>query len=291
MIILNFYLFIYYYYINFYFSKYFTIYIIKLKFFNFCNYILGLNNNMFSFLFLDFFNINLDNNYIFYEKILIFFNFFNSIKIYFLLNFLNLFILFFFIFLLLIFFKFFIYQKLDLNIFLNIFFFGIIYNNFSKYIFLKSAEYNFLYQIWYKFARNQKNTFLSLRFRLVYLTKKFVQREFFNNNLFKDDVQEYFILKRKNFFDSHFKPIKIRKFVPLINLKKKFYSKQRRDVSFKGLLFFYLKDYEDRINKKEQQQKILRIYEGIFGVYIYQELLKKTDQKQAKFVKMKLHRD
>jgi hypothetical protein len=291
MIILNLYLFIYYYYINFYFSKHFTVYILKLKFFNFYNYILGLNNNMFSFFFFNFFNVNLDNTYIFEEK-LIFFNIWIFIKIYFLLNFFNLFILFFFfISLLLIFFRFFIYKKLNLNIFLNIFFFGIIYNNLVKYIFLKTADYNFVYQIWYKFARNQKNTYLSLKFRLVYLTKKFVQREFLNNNIFKDQIQEYFILKRKNFFDSHFKPIKIRKFVPLINLKKKFYTKQRRDVSFKGLLFFYLKDYEDRINKKEEQQKILRIYEGIFGIYINQELLKKTDQKQARFVRMKLHRD
>lgn len=170
------------------------------------------------------------------------------------------------------------------------FFFGIIYNNVNKYFFLKSSDYNFLYQLWYKFAKNQKNTYLSLRFRLVYLTKKFVRQTFFNNNIFKDEVQEYFVLRRKSFFDSHFRPVKIKKFVPLVSFRRKFYSKQRMNYSFKGLLFFYLKDYEDRINQKEQQQKTLRIYEGIFGTYIYQELIKKDDQKQAKFVKMKLNR-
>jgi hypothetical protein len=276
MIILNFFLVVYYYYISsFYFLK-MGFCIKRLRIFTDFSLFLDLNNNIFSFLLKDFHIVDSGVGGII-QKIF-FFNIFP-------LHWISLFI----IFLIIIrFLKNYIYNSL--NLLNEIIFFGIIYNNINKYFFLKGSDYNFLYQLWYKFAKNQKNTYLSLRFRLVYLTKKFVGQTFFNNNIFKDEVQEYFVLRRKSFFDSHFRPVKIRKFVPLVSFRRKFYSKQRMNYSFKGLLFFYLKDYEDRINQKEQQQKTLRIYEGIFGTYIYQELIKKDDQKQAKFVKMKLNR-
>ena len=291
MIIADFILIIYYYYIYIYFKLCFVklSFFILLKYFNliYFNLLSGLNSDMF---------LNIFFNYSYNV------NFFEDKKIYFFVLMLNLIYVLFFVtlkyliilyliglFVILKYKNYFIYKFLI--IFKEIFFFGFIYNILNKYFFFKSSNYNFIYQVWYKFAKGQKNTYLSMRFRLVYLTSKFLKQEFFNDNIFKDEVQEYFVLRRKTFFDSHFKPVKIRKFVPLINLKRKFYTKRRRNYALKGLLFFYLKDYEDRINKKEQQQKTLRIYEGIFGTYIYQELIKKTDQKQAKFVKMKLNRD
>ncbi len=164
-------------------------------------------------------------------------------------------------------------------------------NIFIIYFYFKTSNYDILYQLWYKFARNQKSGYLALRYRLVYLNQKFVQNEILNNKLFEENIQEYFILKRKSFTDNYSKQIRIRKFVPLYSLKRKFNSKIRRKSSLKGLFFFYLKDYEDRINNKEKQQKNLRIYEGKFGTYIYQELIKKEDQKQSKFIKIRLHRD
>lgn len=282
---LNFIFFIYYYYVVLFFKIYFIKlnFFILLKYFNLSYFkiLSGLNSDMFLnnlFYYYISFIVDLNNKNERMDLILLFVNILVDFKYLF------------FIFLTISFkYRFFIIKIL--NFFKELIFFGMISNSLSKYFFFKSANYNFIYQNWYKFAKGQKNTYLSMRFRLVYLTNKFVKQEFFNDNLFKDDVQEFFVLRRKTFFDSHFKPVKIRKFVPLVNLKRKFYTKRRRNYSLKGLLFFYLKDYEDRINKKEQQQKTLRIYEGIFGTYIYQELIKKSDQKQAKFVKMKLNRE
>lgn len=290
MIILNFVLIIYFYYVIFFFKLCFIKlnFFILLKYFNllYFNLLSGLNSDMFlNILFDYFYNVNFLEN----KKINFLFSIINLIFFFFFLNLKYLIILSLIIFFIVLKYKIFVYKIL--LIFKEIFFFGIVYNVLNKYFFFKSSNYNFIYQIWYKFAKGQKNTYLSMRFRLVYLTNKFLKQEFFNDNMFKDEVQEYFVLRRKTFFDSHFKPVKIRKFVPLVNLKRKFYTKRRQNYALKGLLFFYLKDYEDRINKKEQQQKTLRIYEGIFGTYIYQELIKKTDQKQAKFVKMKLNRD
>ncbi len=172
-------------------------------------------------------------------------------------------------------------------------FFHLFFRNlFIIYFYFKSSSYDVLYQLWYKFARNQKSGYLALRYRLVYLNKKFVQNEILNNDKwFQENIQEYFILKRKNFGDTYLRQTRVRRFVPLYYLKRKFYSKIRRNFSLKGLFFFYLKDFEDRINNKEKQQKNLRIYETKFGTYVYQELIKKGDQKQSKFIKMRLHRD
>jgi hypothetical protein len=273
------------YIVNFlFFLKYYLIFI-KLNLFNiFC---FGLNNNMYYFLLQDFHIVNLKENE--YHIINFFFNdFFFLLRNNFYISFKSLFIFIILLFCFLKILKFIILHILIKNLKL---FYTICLNNLNKYLFFKIGNYNFIYQIWYKFAKNQKNTYLSLRFRLVYLNKKFMEQNFNNNNMFQDQIQEYFILKRKNFFDSYFKPVKIRKFAPLINFKKKFYTKSRKNNFLKGGFYYFLKDYEDRINKKEQQQKTLRVYEGIFGVYIYQELLKKTDQKQAKFVRMKLNRD
>lgn len=272
MIFCNF--FIYYYYLFF----------IKLIF-------LGLNINTFFlnlFLLKKLIILNVFKNLIFiYFKKIYFANYFLS---FFYINYLYILIYF-------CFFKFFIYNfliyfiknyisKIAKNTYL--FFFQLLF----VYPYYKFSDYNFLYQYWYRFARNQKNTYLALRFRLVYLNKKKIENEIFNiENLKKDDIQEYFVLKRKNFLDSYLKPVKIRKFIPLIKFRREYFSVKRQRMTLKGLLFFYFKDYENRINNKEQQQKTLRIYEGLYGTLMFKELLKKEDQKQAKFIKMKLHRE
>jgi hypothetical protein len=291
LILLNLFCFIVYYYIKFYFEFY-----ILLNFIFFYINSMGLNINMFSyFIFDNFFITELFDNIFFYKlnftKVIqldVFFSFnFKLNSVFWILHFeyIYVYLIYYFTIFLLIYYFF---KTLNKIVKYNYFLF--IANIFYLYNFLKTSNYNFLYQAWYKFARNQKNTYLAFRFRLVYLNKKFVKREILNDNIYNDDIQEYFILKKKTFFDSHFKPTKIRKFVPLVNLRRKFYSNYRQKYTLKGLLFFYFKDYEDRINNKEAQQKTLRIYEGIYGTYIYQELLKKEDQKQAKFVQMKLNR-